>query len=331
MNTKRKLFIIGNGFDLYHDLRSSYRDFRDYLTSESRIDLVEFFDSHFNIMDLPAEYTKIHEGLEDQPNSVAFGKKLASNFGKILSLDTWSFLEASLGCLGGVNDGDEYETVTFSTDIRDLFNKWLSDKIAGCVSDVKQKLKLSPEDLYLNFNYTAILEQIYNISESNVCHIHGKIGEGVEFGHINYQAMQESLQTIDPPQVDQNVLNLIPDAQKILNAQAAKLNSNHFLHDYYKNTLKDVKKIETAHSQFWDSLLDIDEVYVLGHSLGFVDQVYFQKIKEKLPNATWIISYHNEKAKSDIMSRNIYKSLPENKIKLRKWEDIKELLDESNC
>lgn len=60
----KKLFIIGNGFDLHHDIKCSYDDYKVYLKNNGLEWVVDFYDSNFLPFDLPEEYTKIHKGLE---------------------------------------------------------------------------------------------------------------------------------------------------------------------------------------------------------------------------------------------------------------------------
>ena len=43
------LFIIGNGFDLAHSMRTKYADFRDWLKSQGEHILVEDIEYYFNI------------------------------------------------------------------------------------------------------------------------------------------------------------------------------------------------------------------------------------------------------------------------------------------
>lgn len=64
--------------------------------------------------------------------------------------------------------------------IEDIFQDWI-----GLINiSVQKKYNLSLEDHYITFNYTKTLESVYNISDKNVYHIHGKIGDKkLIFGH----------------------------------------------------------------------------------------------------------------------------------------------------
>ena len=42
---------------------------------------------------------------------------------------------------------------------------------------------IESKDVFLNFNYTETLEIVYQVKAEKVCHIHGKRGEELIFGH----------------------------------------------------------------------------------------------------------------------------------------------------
>lgn len=52
-----------------------------------------------------------------------------------------------------------------------------------------EKLRKKPSfknSLFLNFNYTRTIEQVYGIKASDICHIHGEVSsrtEGIYFGN----------------------------------------------------------------------------------------------------------------------------------------------------
>src|SRR3546814_416165 len=65
---------------------------------------------------------------------------------------------------------------------------------------------------------------------------------------------------------------------------------------------KDTKEVIKQHRQFFKNLNSIDEVIVLGHSLGRVDWPYFRLIAKYANKALWKISYFGE---SEIVSKKV--------------------------
>ena len=84
-----KLFIIGNGFDLAHGLKTSYEDFRAYLQEEyPEADADEFV--------MPDVYTMPDGGEAiDDEDAVSFLLRIIS----VTEGDKWKDVETTLGLL----------------------------------------------------------------------------------------------------------------------------------------------------------------------------------------------------------------------------------------
>lgn len=61
---------------------------------------------------------------------------------------------------------------------------------------------------------------------------------------------------------------------------------------YDESTTKNCDVIIKSHKQFFNMLSDIEEVYVIGHSLSGVDYPYFKEIC-KNSDAKWYIGFHS--------------------------------------
>lgn len=55
------------------------------------------------------------------------------------------------------------------------------------------------------------------------------------------------------------------------------------------------------HRLFFESLKNVSQIIVLGHSLSRVDWPYFQTIARKAPAANWQISFFDESEKGSKM------------------------------
>lgn len=120
--------------------------------------------------------------------------------------DRWSDLERTLGILDynpyfdewGLYDDNEkpYHEVYRNEDkasnlagailkITKYFSEWISTIDIGGATPKEPFKNLidTKNNLFLTFNYTETLETLYHTS--NICHIHGKIGEELLFGHCN--------------------------------------------------------------------------------------------------------------------------------------------------
>lgn len=211
-----------------------------------------------------------------------------------MGIDLWSDFEAALGkihpddvipLLENEAKADEPEdlskqynyitnraSMAFNTlwDIHQfLFRDWVE---SIDISKARKKLTLSPSDIYLTFNYTETLEDIYCIPSCRVCHIHGlrNTGSAPIVGHgkkdIPHYNGAEWAATDE----------VIPEIYKFL-----------------ETSYKDVDKIIKAHSSFFGSLTGIDEVFVCGFSFGDVDIPYLQEVINRIGrNTKWNVTYY---------------------------------------
>lgn len=191
------LFIIGNGFDISHGLKTSYEDFHKYLKkkypdAKQSLSIPNYIvDGHGN--DVPS--------CEDEV--IGFIEQLLCD----VDGEKWSNLESSLGKIDFENYIDDYNyneeedddlwdemycnessamSLTYPIlEIPLYFSQWISTINLNNIICKEDFLSLINKnfDLFLTFNYTKTLEHVYGIE--NVCHIHGMQGEDLLFGHGN--------------------------------------------------------------------------------------------------------------------------------------------------
>lgn len=135
--------------------------------------------------------------------------------------------------------------------------------------------------LYINFNYTAVLETVYKISEEKIIHIHGSLreryGEPV-LGHGN-------ITRIEKIQEKREVAERLFDEKKISICNAVK--------DYYLRTYKDIHKY--MHRLLLLTEKEVDEIITIGHSLAGVDIPYFRNIDMFTSRkANWKVYYYKD-------------------------------------
>ncbi len=289
------LFIIGNGFDLAHGLKTSYEDFRQYLLEEyPDADPEEFVMPDVSMMPDGGEVI-------DDENAVSFIMRIISQ----TEGDKWKDVETALGILDFSEcfDGTPYERdsdgdinlrkqananediasnlVLPMTKVTEYFSDWIdtieiSDEIS--VKDDFAKLINTDEDMFLTFNYTETLELVYGAN--NVCHIHGMQGEEILFGHGN-----------DIHYTEENMQDYL-GAENILDQIEAGLR---------KNTASALER----HEDFFDSIdARVDNVFTFGFSYSAVDAVYIEQICRRLtnPNIVWHLnSYDDEDTQYEYM------------------------------
>jgi hypothetical protein len=295
-----KLFIIGNGFDKGHGLKTSYWDFRNYLYNLYP-DFLYAFESHYYIY--PAN--------DDEAIKEMLWNELEKN---LANIDEDVIVEDALQMEMGLESGDNgieetlYEYFTEEYKYIERLAKYLKQWVRTIrVRDVKPKTSLinsSDDALYITFNYTAVLERVYGIKEGKIIHIHGSL-RGHEYepvlGHGNIERIENIEERLDEAE-------RMYDEKEISICKVVK--------DYYERTYKDVNRYMYRLSRLRDK--EIDEIYVIGHSVSGVDLPYFRNIGYYTENrAKWIVYYFNDEEKERICNSLISCGIKKRKIDMR--------------
>ena len=269
----KHLYIIGNGFDIHHEIPSKYfcKDggdcFRKWLDENDCDTLCEIEDnfgyntdewwSRFedNLASIETLRVAYEEAFEHYPD---FG---SDDF----------------------HDRDWYEA-EFATeqrlnkvyyDIAIAFERWIAQLPHG---NNKKKIKMNYEDsLFISFNYTHTLEELYGIPSDRILHIHGCVGNGsLIFGHgYQYEAIQKKMEEFE----------MVEDGDYVY--QRAKDAAISGVASHRKN----VEEILNNYRQWFDSLNDIAYIHIFGHSLGDVDLPYFHRIFDSCNKSDVFVEY----------------------------------------
>lgn len=197
MVSPRHLYIIGNGFDLYHGARTSYADFRKYLLHHNVnvVKSLEFFfgpQSLRNTVDSYSEfrwYTEDFKHLRIKAPETEWAKLFlwkdferylsSLNREKLYDMLEWSlprtkrqelqFLGSNYKkAINGILS--KIDLCTF--ELRYQFHKWIKT-IHYAKGYKKRLLSIDNNARFLTFNYTTFLEDVYDIPSTNIKYIHG--------------------------------------------------------------------------------------------------------------------------------------------------------------
>lgn len=257
-----RLFIIGNGFDIDHGLETTFKDFKDFL----EISYLPSFNREFT------PYPDIVEGNDGEvvvnPNSAS--QILYSLINATSSSQDWKDFEE---CLGNIDyqivldlvDKNEENLFHYYYNLEDIVNnlkQTMLFSISGIfcewvteidITNAKKKYKFHDDDLFLTFNYTEVLEDIYHINSSNICHIHGSRKEKhCVVGHGNIDRSFNEYDDIVSFQINEIHNLLIKDVEDL----------------YYKN--------HTFFERLYKT--NIDEIVFFGLSKNDIDAYYLEKI-----------------------------------------------------
>lgn len=271
------LYIIGNGFDLHHKLDTSYRSFGLYLQTYYGA----IYDQLLEYFGLP------HIDKNDKKTD-----PLWSNLERSLSLlDVDMVYDAYSGSLAspGAPDFRDRDWNTFSIDMEMVVDSLTTNlikafhefilKVDYTVIPREKRLPLDSQALFLSFNYTDTLESYYGISESQITYIHGKavnsdeiiLGHGVDPNNFREEPSKPPVGLSDEELERWEVeMNDQYDYSFELGKTA--------LQNYFSSSYKDTQAVVRDHMEFFESMENIEQVFILGHSLSDVDLPYFEKI-----------------------------------------------------
>jgi hypothetical protein len=270
---RTKLYIIGNGFDLHHKIRSNYSDFKAFLKPEDRglFRLVE--DYLLGIDGDGKEWSNFESALGNI--DITSMMDSISMYCPSYSADDWSD--------SGHHDF-QYEigkiVKNLSSSLRTQFTNWVRRiEIPDAISAQNRLSTLDINGLYLTFNYTSTLTSVYSVPAVNILHIHGEAAmpdTDLVLGHAWNPNERKSLNDHSGVE-DQDTR--VTEAYDILDG-------------YFIATFKSSEEIILKNAPFFAGLRNIEEVFVLGHSLSNVDRNYFEAIVKaiNIDVAKWTIA-----------------------------------------
>ncbi len=268
----RKLYIIGNGFDLHHGIPSGYREFGAFLkkTDESTYKIIE---RYFN---------------PDDDFWWEFENRLADLDADSLIDDASTFLVG----YGAEDWSDSYHhdyqyeinrvVSAVSSTTRQHFANWIRQlRIPTPTTYSKMLLPIDKQAGFLNFNYTPTLQRLYKIPDNQILHIHGM---------SDNEASDIILGHGWEPEENQNPYRFEVDPE---NADTRVIEGQSLIDKYFRSTFKPTEEIITNNQNFFSSLADVDTIFIMGHSLSSVDHAYFYEVKRHLSThpVKWNVSY----------------------------------------
>lgn len=253
---EQTLYIIGNGFDLFHGINSSYKHFYSWLNLNDG----ERFAAELQIL-----FPKLNKNLDclwsnfEEAMRHYNVEKLHKHYYNLPN-KPWDKAE----CIKAVQRISQ-----ICGQIKPRLKDWAKQII---IDNINPQLELSKKSKYLTFNYTMLLEKVYSIPLEQICHIHGSIDslDDLVVGH-NYSLPTDNIEA---------------------NSDEEETFNKCVITEMNKFDKKVTRRIET-NTDFFSSLETVSRVVVLGHSLGEIDMPYFGKILNIIsPDAHWHFSKH---------------------------------------
>lgn len=270
------LLLIGNGFDIWQGLNTSYAAFEQYYYTHldevlTRLGLSKKAYCDNDGKEFVCSDVEIFYG--DPKNPCLLPHEFWADFEKSLDKIDDQQINAYFGrSREGVraikNCAQNAQSI-----LREIFSDWVQQielKEAATVSPLRDHC------LVVNFNYTETLEKRFFVPEKNIFHIHGtaREKESIIFGH----ATHPELPFEDFPRGSEH-----PRFEGLYSVEEFLYQSDKHVEDRYMQ----IKQFLSLHGI---TLMDINHIYVLGLRFGDADLGYIRN----LINDTQAIVYDPE-------------------------------------
>lgn len=267
MNGKyKKLFLIGNGFDRWQGLSTSYDQFKRYYRNN-----IYTVAKELHIKTTVNEAGTLITPVEKIYSEIFRPEALTEEF-------FWNF-ESSTALLDDQNiiiyfqksNRGLYNLQETVREAREILQKVFGEWIKSIVIDpIDSGYRFDDSCYFINFNYTDTLEKRFGVDEKNDYHIHGEAAdpESIIFGHSTHP------ETAFRELMEQKFIRTF-DGKK-----SKRLQGLYLIEDALYETDKHVQDNIDDLCEFMTldgvHIEDITDIYVLGHSFAEPDYEYFK-------------------------------------------------------
>ena len=324
------LYIIGNGFDIHHGVDSSFKNFRVYM-KKNNYDLYCQLQNFFSADELWADFES-NLGYLSRETALATAEVIMPN----LKID---FEELQIADMYMPQDYVRETLDKLLYEVRKILHKWIFTLKANDDYDSK-KVYIDHYARFLTFNYTTFLETKYNIEKNRINYIHGqsmdKLGS-LTVGHgIDEMDLYEVWSKKIKPKYNKVYTNKKGRSYKKRDLlYNAYFNKNYYhpavefavdaIEEYFSNSKKNTNSIIYDNLNYFNSLHNINNIYVLGLSLSPADIPYFKeiiKVNDNSLDVKWCVSYHRDAERKKMKESLMAIDIKESQIKMIQLNDI---------
>lgn len=324
-----RLIILGNGFDLHHNLPTNYtEDLVPILEEEDEELFYKLTSLYFNSdIELWSDFENKIGNIREKNDIELLHKEVQTRVWNLFGIDIQPYpMESELhgsswieidNALNEARDNAVDMIETFQESNRSLIENskfFIADGLVKMCkrADIVNKKNIgrrdfcfTKKDYFLTFNYTSTLEMLYNdLPSTHICHIHGTVNDT---NSIIYGNTAENIQKIvsdffetnenyfkeDVGNYDSYEMNEFVDL--VTKDDEEFFEYNEKVEELISNLNESmIKQIQIQEINDFLQDVDIKEVFIYGFSLGKVDFPYLNKINECFPNASWYLSYFDD-------------------------------------
>lgn len=316
----KQLYIIGNGFDIHHGIPSRYSNYRDWLEENDAV-LIERLRNYYDVDDKEwwnqFELELGHPDMADYIDETAFENE--PDYGS----DEFRDRDYHAGQIEAEN-----EIGNLVSNIKGTFVDWVGS-LPAPKSD--KKIQLDKDDaFFINFNYTDTLQTLYNVKPVDILSIHGNVRLGTELV-LGHNRAYDELDAEFAPEIPTPPDDLSDEEMAEWYDEMADAGED-YIHQSVRgevisqihNLRKDTENIIKANKKTFETLNDVQTVYIYGLSFSPVDEPYLDEVASKVNAATtkWVVSYYSDEDKENAEQFFGSKGIKQDMVSYLKLDDL---------
>lgn len=289
------LYIIGNGFDSHHRVKSNYCYFRDWLKRNNH----RLFSLYETVCEYDALWSEFEKGM-----AYVSRDYLIENGLMLLPDGGWDPDVHQYADLFMAVDNAHFSASELIDGLKKEFHRWIQ-RICVPKEYSGKKLMLDDHARFLSFNYTNFLETQYGIPRQQINYIHGnKLGSigSLIVGHGEDEDLifdrWETSKGYNKPRYNKKGKKYYfrDEAWKVYHSQLPEYEMiAEGVEEYYSEAHKPVERIISSNRDYFDDLYDVKTIYVWGFSFSDVDIPYIKEIisvNQEPEKIKWYVSYY---------------------------------------
>lgn len=283
-----RLFLIGNGFDLDHELPTAYTP--NFKKIAERIEQIPYFWDIYQSRE--ADIWADFENCLAHPDFNSL-EEIFDGYAP----DYFSDHESDRNAIITQVDlnGNLFEALY-------LFADQAEQAIKEESSKPEYRDRFSQNDMFVTFNYTHTLERVYHIPSGKVLHIHGETGKNnLLLGYPQGEYAPEEY-CYDVRQKGSGPYRMVPIEEHIegmLKDQSMDYYTYEAYHSLIEKTKSFCKKPQITELRHFLMGTDVNEIIVIGHSCA-IDFPYFKCLNQDYPSARWFFSPYDDPTKRNV-------------------------------
>lgn len=231
-------------------------------------------------------------------DAIRFGEQIAYENPPDLMSDhcdrTWNDAEIEV----------EQQLESLYSNLRDCFHDWIEQLNKPLV---EKKVRIEIQDsIFINFNYTKTLKDLYEVNPDRVLHIHGCIDCDEEFilGHGKSYEELEQINKEDFPEPPDDL-----PSEDIAEFYEENSENGHEIHEQFAigaaingvaSQRKPVTELIKRYSPLFDSIKAVKHIHVYGLSISDVDKPYLEHFASKFKDSCWEFSDYEDQNRTSI-------------------------------